>query len=745
MRSIVLACSGIVAASAFLSAASVAQTVHPDTSSSGRAQTIDGFGTCMSGTEAQQSWWQNLYFDDLAASMLRMDIVPRFKAPYSDFTYNSPWFHNNPSLPGPENNNVRTYTNASDYKRQFAGRSAAIAVMGPDIGQNVAYFDYDDAGPKTAGLAAQIGNQKKGALGDFKLFASMWSPAPWLKLSSGHTISGQSGILPVNGTAWPFIWGGNFSGGVLDTSGTPRSEFDDSSVGGTGPTSAITQFARGLAAYLRGFQQKYGVSFYAISIQNELNFETFYNSCNYPLSAGYIAALKAARAELDRYDDLRPIRIMGPEDLLGGDGYGMWQYGGGADVTHKNLQYLDNIGKDSAAAAAIDYFCIHGYAPNGVSSAGANPREWDWWANGWSTSPGAGLPSTAKGFVSYGKKSWMTETSGEDTAWLSPSSGYPGQGAFSIAVKIHQALTVGMESAWAYWQLTDGSAMKGETLTDATARDTSPKYTAVKHFFRYIRPGAVRANATVTGAAELLASSFVHDANGTLTVVLVNTSANDITATLDVPSTPSGITSFQAFTSKNGSLWSSATVSVSGGTAQVTTPGYGVVTLYGQGQAVTTPPDGGTGAGGSSSGGAVGAGGSSGGAAQGGAAQGGTAQGGAAGTSGSSNGGAPAGGGATSGGTSGGGGTLGGGAVSGGAGMPGGRSGGANAGAPASGSPGTAGTNTGTGGDAAATSGDESSCGCRTVASTSDPSRHTALALAAALVLVRRRRGRLKN
>jgi len=47
----------------------------------------------------------------------------------------------------------------------------------------------------------------------------MWSPAPWLKLSSGNSISGQSGNLPVNGTPWPFIWGGNFAGGKLDEKG----------------------------------------------------------------------------------------------------------------------------------------------------------------------------------------------------------------------------------------------------------------------------------------------------------------------------------------------------------------------------------------------------------------------------------------------------------------------------------------------------------------------------------------------
>jgi hypothetical protein len=81
--------------------------------------------------------------------------------------------------------------------------------------------------------------------------------------------------MPVPGTRWPFIWGGNFAGGKLDTSDTPLSIFDDSAQGGTGPTSALTQFARCTAAYLRGFQQSYQVRFYAVSIQNELNFEEF--------------------------------------------------------------------------------------------------------------------------------------------------------------------------------------------------------------------------------------------------------------------------------------------------------------------------------------------------------------------------------------------------------------------------------------------------------------------------------------
>ena len=56
----------LLAASASLRA----QVVTVDTSLDGRRQVIDGFGTCLSGSEGQQSWWQQLYFDDLGASMV---------------------------------------------------------------------------------------------------------------------------------------------------------------------------------------------------------------------------------------------------------------------------------------------------------------------------------------------------------------------------------------------------------------------------------------------------------------------------------------------------------------------------------------------------------------------------------------------------------------------------------------------------------------------------------------------------
>ncbi len=160
----------------------------------------------------------------------------------------------------------------------------------------------------------------------------------------------------------------------------------------------------------------------------------------------------------------------------------------------------------------------------------------------------------------------------------------------------------------AYWQFTDGHDVGRETLTDATMKEGSPKYIAVKHFFSAIRPGAVRVTADVsgTGASTLLASAYVHDADGTLTIVLVNTSASTVSPTIDVPSMPAGITSFDAWTSSDGSYWQPSSLDATGGQVTVPTPGYGVVTLVGHGAAMAGDAGAGVDGGGSGSDGGAG-------------------------------------------------------------------------------------------------------------------------------------------
>jgi O-glycosyl hydrolase len=562
-----------------------AATVTIDDSAAGQAQTMDGFGTCI-GSSGSQDWFQQAYYDDMGCSMMRMDLTPNFQSPYSDHSYNSPWFSNPPplkiddpaNLGGPDHNYVRAYTNAADYTREFGGSRAPIAVMGPEITKNIAYFDFDKVAAQ--GAMAQAGLARKDRLGDFKLYGSIWSPAPWVKVADGRKWGDHQGIMPATGTPYPFIWGGNFAGGKVDTSGTPLPIFDD----GSGPTSALTQFARGTAAYVKGFQDKFGVKFYAISIQNELNFPEFYHSCVYATAPEYIAALKAVRQEFDRQPDLKNILIAGPEDLLGGDPYGMWQFGGGDHAIHKNLQYLDAIGKDDAASKALGFFCIHGYANDGATATGADSPTWLRWTQGWTNSPAPGIPSHVPGFTAYHKKSWMTETSGEKDAWLDPNTGFPGNGAWSVALKMQQALTAGRESAYFYWQFADGDgrATTMECLTRRQDPAQQPKFVAFQHFARFIRPGAIAVQAVVADDHGVTASAYAHPCDRTLVVVLVGKNSAPEPVSVTPPADFAGVKSFEAYTSSNGSYWQRSAPVLNNGRLQLDVPAYGVVTLVGR-------------------------------------------------------------------------------------------------------------------------------------------------------------------
>jgi O-glycosyl hydrolase len=516
-------------------------------------QVIDGFGTTAPPKLSGERWLEELYYGDLGASLLRVDLTPRFRPEVAAAAYNSPWFHGQPALPGPDGNNVRSYRDGVDYSRTWSGRRAPIVVLGPDAEQNLTKLDLDDPQLAQVGALARAGArraQKKDA--PFKLLGSVWSPAPWLKVSSGGRFEGAGEVMPKSGTPWPFIWAGNFAGGKLDTSGTPRDELDD----GSGPTSALTQYTRITAATLLGFQRRYGVRFSAISLQNELNFETFYNSCTYPDAAQYVTTLKALRRELDSHPELRTIAIMGPEDLIDADAYALWQYGAGADAVHKNLQYLAAVARDAEASAALSFFAVHAYARDGVHGSGSDATMWRWWSDGWSSAPAAGLPPRVLGTRAYGKKSWMTESSGEPSVWASPPGEPMANSALGLALKVHQALTVGAQSAWLYWQLLDGKPVHGETLTDASLRERAPKYVAYKHYARLVRPDSclletVLESADSQAMSGVYVSAFRHPRHGT-TLVLLNTRPEAQRVSVLGLAPGSAVT---AYSSRAGALW----------------------------------------------------------------------------------------------------------------------------------------------------------------------------------------------
>ncbi len=221
-----------------------------------------------------------------------------------------------------------------------------------------------------------------------------------------------------------------------------------------------------------------GIQLYGLSPQNEPLFSQFYNSCVYTPEE-YRDMLRVVGPIVHQaYPD---VKIFGPEHML---------FGVARDWDWDHLDPTQAVLTDSEASQHLDIWACHGYGPDGATPD-PNSEEADYW-------------TTARERVgAFGKKRWMTETSGYSGDW---------DGIMDYVMSIHAALAYGEVSAWVHWYGAE----------DLVTEDALTKMGhAAKHYFRFVRPGAV-ALGTSCEDPEVLATAFRHDEAGTLTVVVVN-------------------------------------------------------------------------------------------------------------------------------------------------------------------------------------------------------------------------------
>ncbi len=365
-------------------------------------------------------------------------------------------------------------------------------------------------------------------LDELRLVASVWSPPKWMKTNNSTK-----------------------NGGSLRA-------------------DRRAHFAKFLAAYCTGFEAVYGVPVFALSIQNELEFVEPYNSCVYsPYSNDYAEASAEVGRAFKRYG--LPIMLFGPEHMCT-DGAGGYRY-------NANSNYLALVLANKDAADAFIAWAFHGYAADGQTVASA--------AKGWADY--AVFARTA------GKQLWMSETSGNPPEWLSTQrrkDGSPGRpnGAVTMALNMHDALVYGDLHAWIYWSFQDGSKVSQYNLT-ARGNRSSKKLAVARHFFRYIRPGAVRINALPTSPKHPVCA-FVHDAPKTLTIVLGNQTAQPATMQIALTNIPGAhATTLAGFITSADVTWQPLEVVRSGaGALNVALPAHCVVTLATAPAAQTAAP-----------------------------------------------------------------------------------------------------------------------------------------------------------
>ena len=162
----------------------------------------------------------------------------------------------------------------------------------------------------------------------------------------------------------------------------------------------------------------------------------------------------------------------------------------------------------------------------------------------------------------------MTETSGHPRGWA---------GAIRMVSDMNDYFVGGNVSAWEYWMLDDVGGMSGGK--------PGPKFLAARHFYKFVRPGAVRVD-SASSDADLLTSAFRHDGDGTLSIVLINRAATPVGVTVKVAGTPVADTYQVIQTTEAGAAPDPGQLAA--GQLHLTMPAQSIVTLYGQSAAMKT-------------------------------------------------------------------------------------------------------------------------------------------------------------
>ncbi len=306
------------------------------------------------------------------------------------------------------------------------------------------------------------------------------------------------------------------------------------SVNGGSYVSSVANYrgyANQLAGYVASMKKNSGVSLYALSMQNEPDMNTTYESCLWTGQQfhDFLPYLAAALANAG----VGSTKILFPEDAN-------WNY--------DYPSFVSTSMSDSNTAGAVGIMAAHDYG--GLNVALDN----------------------------YGKPFWETETSTFD-----PFDGGI-TNAMYWAVEIHDFLTISQVNAWHYWWLIPAGS-DNEGLTDAFGNPAKRMY-VLGNYSRFIRPNYYRIDADNNNVNSLV-SAYKEPTSGKFAIVAINTNVINLPQNFSFTNfMPIAVTPW--VTSANASLTSNAPTAVVNGSFNYILPPMSVVTFVGQ--AENQPP-----------------------------------------------------------------------------------------------------------------------------------------------------------
>jgi O-glycosyl hydrolase len=291
-------------------------------------------------------------------------------------------------------------------------------------------------------------------------------------------------------------------------------------------TTSYDAWANVLAGFAATLKAQTGVSLYALSVQNEPDYNTngAYAMCLYS-GAQMDAFIKVLGPKLAALNP-RPLLLAAETSTWGN----FWP------------SFGDVFNNDSAALGYIDIMASHQYDYQAVAHA-----------------------------IPAGKRFWETEVSTFD----GPSTDI-GNG-ITVARWVHDAMTIANASAWHYWWLISANN-DNEGLLNLGGGVTKRLYT-VGNFSKFVRPGWVRIG-TTGGPAGLYASAYKDPVSGNFAVVVINASAADVTQRIALNGAASALVTPQV-TSASLNLASQASLDSSSGAFSMILPASTVTTFVG--------------------------------------------------------------------------------------------------------------------------------------------------------------------
>ena len=381
--------------------------------------------------------------------------------------------------------------------------------------------DWVKQKPVVQGLKAKADKYKV----DLKFIATVWSPPADLKWTCNLTWAGDENATRQAGTV-------------------------STKNGGTLNPNKYTEYADWLKSHLQLYKDA-GVDLYALSLQNELMFKQSFNSCTYTIPWYNDLLINVVPKVKSSFPN---VKIFGAENMLDMEG---------KDENWKWF-YHSGIKANAEAAGNIDILAVHGYSDGVAASSGSELAKM--WTN-----------HATQFTTPMNKQAWMTETSGYTDSW-EKSGDKPG--AFNLAMDIHSGLYYGNMSAWVWWQGSQ-SSMNEFSLMSGTS--TSKKYSVSKHYYRYIRPGAVRVK-SISADPDFFVTAYENQAKGTHTIIIINSGSADKAVSMIGNGLPA---TFKMYRTNSGSENCQFIKDVdSGATSSFAVPAKSIITLQAGGDAL---------------------------------------------------------------------------------------------------------------------------------------------------------------